>query len=126
MKLRDKNGKFLKGSSPGPGRPKGTTKYRHRSDSDVAHLKARSAARLGLSLDDYDQLYAQQNGKCAICNLPESKILHGRVTNLSLDHCHLTGKVRGLLCYSCNTGIGKLKDDPNLLVAAAIYLESYQ
>lgn len=55
----------------------------------------------------------KQGGRCAVCG--EEKKLH-------VDHCHDTGKVRGMLCFACNTGIGKLKDDPDLLLAAHRYL----
>jgi hypothetical protein len=61
----------------------------------------------------------QQNGVCAIC--------HGNCTTwkaLSVDHDHRTGKVRGLLCQTCNTGIGALDDSPDLLRRALEYLES--
>ena len=47
----------------------------------------------------------------------------GRIKSLSVDHCHTTGKVRGLLCQSCNTGIGLLKEDTKLFMAAIEYLE---
>lgn len=74
--------------------------------------------KYGLDHDAYMALGESQDWKCLICavNLePE-----GWGTNI--DHCHETGKVRGLLCSSCNSGIGSLKDDPDLLLAAAAYL----
>ena len=56
--------------------------------------------------------------RCEICrNPPTGKILH-------VDHDHKTGKFRGLLCSNCNTGIGLLKDDPDLLIRAAAYLKN--
>jgi hypothetical protein len=69
-------------------------------------------------MERYDALFEQQLGKCKICgthqeNLPE--ILH-------VDHCHVTGKVRGLLCRSCNSGIGFLKDDEKIVSKALLYL----
>ena len=70
----------------------------------------------GITLDTYDAMLAAQNGRCAICNTETTK---GR---FAIDHCHTTGKVRGLLCFDCNTGIGKLKDDPSLLLTAYNYL----
>ena len=60
---------------------------------------------------------ADQNDTCALCWKKSDK--------LNVDHCHDTGLVRGLLCYSCNTGLGQLKDSPVFLKAALIYLESY-
>ena len=60
-------------------------------------------------------MLADQDGKCAICTKP----FPGRI---AIDHDHRTGRVRGLLCTSCNTGIGKLGDDPELLLRAISYL----
>jgi Recombination endonuclease VII len=56
-------------------------------------------------------------GGCAICGKRPA-----RVASLHLDHCHDTGDVRGILCLSCNQGIGQFRDDPDLLEAAARYL----
>lgn len=72
--------------------------------------------KIGGSQELFDDLNAKQNGLCAICgDLP-----HG--THLSMDHNHDTGVVRGLLCRSCNVGIGALQDKPELLERAARYL----
>lgn len=70
-------------------------------------------------------MYKNQKGRCAICK--ERGDVHelgftGRQT-LAIDHCHHTGIVRGLLCGNCNTGIGKLRDDPELLKVAMRYLK---
>ena len=68
----------------------------------------------GLTQDSYEALLVAQSGLCAIChsNMP-----------LSVDHDHLTGAVRGLLCATCNFMIGHGKDSPSLLRSAADYLE---
>ena len=70
----------------------------------------------GITLETYDTMLAEQGGCCAICG---TSTIKGR---FAIDHCHKTGKVRGLLCFDCNTGIGKLKDKPSLLLAAYNYL----
>lgn len=72
----------------------------------------------GLTLDDYTEMFDNQNGLCAICNTGNSS--WGK---LAVDHCHISGKVRGLLCFNCNTSIGKMNDSPSLLRKAANYLE---
>lgn len=72
-----------------------------------------------ISIEEYNQMITKQNGVCKLCKLPCPT---GR--NLAVDHCHKTGKVRGLLCVNCNKGIGLLKDDPYLLRSAASYLEN--
>lgn len=63
------------------------------------------------------RLHKEQNGLCAICNRPEAE-----TGTLRLDHCHDTGKIRGLLCNGCNMGIGSFKDSPENLIAASEYL----
>jgi len=76
--------------------------------------------RYGITLDEYNQMLISQNGVCQICNksCPSGYAL-------SVDHCHRTGKVRGLLCVECNTGIGKLKDSVELLSKAIEYIKKY-
>jgi len=64
-------------------------------------------------------MLADQNGVCAICRLPPT----GRRKYLTVDHCHLTGRIRGLLHVKCNSAIGNLNDDPELLRSALDYLE---
>ena len=70
----------------------------------------------GISLADYEVMFERQGGACAIC----------KRTGLTLcvDHCHLTGEVRGLLCVQCNSALGFCRDDPALLRAAAEYLQA--
>jgi len=80
-------------------------------------------AKYGITQADYDQKLADQAGGCAICGSVEADSLGRR---MYLDHDHQTGKARGLLCGKCNFGIGSLQDDPNLLRAAADYLEVYR
>jgi hypothetical protein len=75
-------------------------------------------AMYGITLDQYNGLLAQQNGVCKICHEPPKK---GR--QLSVDHCHNSNKIRGLLCSTCNSGLGHFKDDPELLKAAIEYLQ---
>ena len=60
-----------------------------------------------------------QNGRCAICGRPETE-----AGGLAVDHCHATGKVRGLLCTLCNTALGKFRDRTDILRAAIRYLET--
>lgn len=68
--------------------------------------------KYGLTGDEYDALLDRQGGVCAICRQPERLMGRGRVRRLAVDHDHRTGKVRGLLCASCNTVLGQLRDDP--------------
>lgn len=74
-----------------------------------------------INWEDYEEMFDNQNGCCAIC---KSKISSSRTTRLFVDHCHTSAKVRGLLCSSCNHGLGLFKDSPTILKAAIQYLES--
>jgi len=78
----------------------------------------------GLSLIDYNKMLHAQKEVCAICNQPETHKRNGKLKALAVDHDHKTGAIRGLLCSDCNTGIGKLKDDPEVLRSAIRYLEA--
>jgi hypothetical protein len=74
--------------------------------------------RYGITLDDYEKMLFEQCGVCKICLNPPS----GKKKRLAVDHCHITGKVRGLLCDHCNVGLGRFKDDAELLECAILYL----
>lgn len=77
-----------------------------------------------ISLDDYNNLKKKQNNYCSICNKPEHRLgKFGFKKDLAVDHCHSTGKVRGLLCQNCNTGLGLFKDDKETLAKAIKYLK---
>ena len=67
-------------------------------------------------------MYAAQDGKCAICAKGAEDELHGV---FSVDHDHVTGAVRALLCRPCNLGLGKFEDDPKRLLAAVEYLNKH-
>lgn len=72
----------------------------------------------GLTLDELNGLADSQGGLCAICGTkPERPVV---------DHCHESGKVRGILCDTCNRCLGLLKDDPTVLMSAAAYLIQHE
>lgn len=68
-------------------------------------------------------LFDLQKGRCGVC---ETDLMALPAKKRHLDHCHSTGKVRGWLCGECNLGVGRFKDDPALLEAAASYLRRKQ
>ena len=74
-----------------------------------------------MTQQDYDLMFAKQNGCCAICGIHQSKVKK----TLSVDHCHNTGIIRGLLCNNCNLGLGKFKDSIITLEVAITYLSSH-
>lgn len=92
-------------------RPKITLRektYRHSGGSLRTRCK-----KYGISVEQYKAMLATQSNKCKICHSE---------TKLFIDHCHKTGKVRGLLCNNCNLVLGSMKDNPALLIKAAAYL----
>lgn len=76
----------------------------------------------GITIEQYDALFFLQDGLCAICHRPESRVQQGRAKRLHIDHDHRSGRVRGLLCAACNNGIGLLQDDPAVVASALDYL----
>jgi len=91
--------------------------------SEAAHWRCRGAERargwalnMGVTVAQVDEWMREQGGRCAICRGDNG----GR--HLYVDHCHISGRGRGLLCNSCNTGLGMFGDDAENLLAAARYL----
>jgi hypothetical protein len=76
------------------------------------------AKKYNITLEDYKFMSDIQEGVCAIC---KKKCLTGN--KLAVDHCHKTGRVRGLLCTVCNTSLGGFKDNVSLLESAILYLK---
>jgi hypothetical protein len=93
--------------------------YRIEKAETIRHNKLKAA--FGIGLDEYDEMLKSQNGKCAICGVHESRLLR----RLAVDHCHNSGKVRGLLCGSCNTGIGSFKESEINLTSAIKYIQKH-
>jgi hypothetical protein len=76
--------------------------------------------RYGIGPEDYDEMFINQQGCCAICNKHQLDLKR----KLSVDHNHSTGIVRGLLCDECNLGLGKFRDSVGMLKDAILYLET--
>ena len=82
-------------------------------------LKSKELLRkYGIYADQYDRMVENQNNQCKICGTDEPRGIGG----WKVDHCHSTGKVRGLLCNNCNLGLGYFKDNIKSLEAAIQYL----
>lgn len=81
----------------------------------------------GITLKQYMVIFEAQNGLCAICHGPETRVFKktGEVMMLAVDHCHKTGKNRQLLCSHCNHGLGNFKDNIERLRDAIAYLERH-
>jgi hypothetical protein len=88
--------------------------YRERRDFRAEHLRR----AFGLTQDEYERMLAEQGGPCAICGREPRAGKH-----LHVDHDHDTGRVRGLLCFSCNVAVGQLQHEPGRILRAAEYLD---
>lgn len=86
------------------------------------HLKR----SFNISLDEYNLMLEKQEGRCAICKTDDPHVDTKSGFHFAVDHCHTTGKVRGLLCAHCNTGLGKFRDDVANLQQAINYLNTYK
>ena len=97
-----------------------TAIYQKENYNSLKRLEAHYVKEYNITLADYDAMYEEQKGKCAICGSTNPKTpKNGR---FCVDHDHVTGKVRGLLCSSCNRGIGLLQDDYEIILNAYKYL----
>lgn len=76
--------------------------------------------KYGISVEVYDKMFKSQEGACAICKQKPAK------KRLAVDHCHRSSKVRALLCFHCNTGIGQFRDNEALLKKAIAYLKKHR
>jgi len=91
---------------------------------DARYRHDMALKRLGITRQTYDQMHLRQNGVCAICQRPETRVIRGKLATLCVDHDHATGKIRGLLCGRCNAGLGLLGDTIASIETALSYLKS--
>jgi hypothetical protein len=100
---------------------KGHAEYNSRNP--VKRMNYYRKHKFGMPYGTYEAMLAAQDGVCAICGSADPK--RRGTQNFCVDHCHTTGKVRGLLCYSCNTALGHLNDDPEKIRKLISYLSKY-
>lgn len=94
--------------------------YEHRPDVKRRDRNCRLKREYGITIEEFEQMEKDQDYKCKICKKPEN---HKTKKHLTVDHCHDTMKVRGLLCHRCNCAIGLLYDDINLFKQTINYLK---
>ena len=82
-------------------------------------------ATYGLSKEEYEEMLNEQDGKCAICE-SDVHLVDNNGKRSAIDHCHNTGKVRGILCNNCNRGIGFLGDNSKVVKKALSYLLKFE
>jgi hypothetical protein len=92
--------------------------YRNKEKEKIRRIKN----DYNLTEEELDNLYVSQNKRCKICNTEYEKVSEHK--GLYIDHCHITGKVRGLLCATCNRLLGACKDDVDILRSAIDYLQN--
>lgn len=89
----------------------------------ASHMKERAKKTKchNLSLDQYNKMLLEQDGKCAACKQESTE----NDSSLAIDHDHMTGEIRGLLCRTCNLALGLLKDDPSRIAGLLEYIQYY-
>ena len=97
---------------------KANNREKYRNNAKDWHLKK----RYGITLEDYNIMLFEQDGCCSICGIHHTEVYKG----LAVDHCHESGKIRGLLCGNCNQGLGRFKDDITLFKNAIKYLKCHK
>lgn len=104
-----------------PDRVNASQRRRRQTPERKAQQRAYYLGRkYGITLEEYETLLEDQGGVCAICRRPPREDI-----SLHVDHDHVTGARRGLLCFRCNNSLGDLEDDPDLLRTAAAYLDAH-
>ena len=78
--------------------------------------------KFGITEDDYNAIWQSQNGVCAICGQPETRLKFGKPTMLAVDHNHKTKAIRELICFRCNVVLGKVKENPVLCDKIKAYI----
>lgn len=91
--------------------------------ADIGHQRNWLRRNYELTLEEYQVMFDKQNGRCAICSSEGFQISRNQRQLVVIDHCHSSGKVRGLLCHNCNRALGLFKDKIENLRNAIQYLE---
>lgn len=94
-----------------------TRKWRKDNPTNAKNSELKS--QYGITLDQYDEMFTKQNGCCALCDRHQSQF----VRKLAVDHDHVTGKIRKLLCSKCNTDLALVENKMNFIERAVVYLK---
>lgn len=98
-------------------------KSRTLAEKDPEYYRRGSLRRkYKMTYEHFERLWEEQSGRCAICT---GELSRG-TGRYAVDHCHTSGRIRGLLCSPCNTAIGLLREDPSVFAAALTYLEQHR
>ena len=106
-------------------------RMKHKKDNPMstheANRNRQLLKRYGITLAEYEEMFKQQGCKCGICGVTENysgHIGHRKEWSFSVDHCHTTGRIRGLLCNDCNRALGLFKDNTKTIQAALLWLDT--
>ena len=89
-----------------------------------SYRASRLKRKYGLTIEQYEAIVESQDGKCLACHKVPSGKAHS--SRLHLDHCHTTGRLRGMLCYQCNLALGLVRDDITVLQGLIAHLKRNQ
>jgi hypothetical protein len=98
-------------------------KYRLSNPDKIKNSKLKQT--YGITLDQFKQMSAEQNGVCAVCKNPETVVWKGKLVDLSVDHSHETGDFRDLLCVRCNRALDALRENRNSILALLDYVDKH-
>lgn len=98
-----------------------------RKNNKEAKKNSELQNKYGISVEQFNVMLVEQNGVCAICEQVEQSIdpRTNTVRTLAVDHCHVTGRIRGLLCSHCNRAVGLLKENIKVMKSMISYLERF-
>ena len=103
---------------------------RESSKSNPRRIKSQHLRnKYKIGIEEYEIMLNNQNGVCAICHLPETKKLYNNLNktfSLTVDHCHSTNKIRGLLCQKCNTALGLFRENIEIIKSSIEYIKKNQ
>lgn len=94
------------------------SRWRANSKNKRSILSSAYKTKYGITLEEYEDQFSKQEGKCYICGNTQDKPLY-------VDHCHKKETIRKLLCQQCNTGLGMFKDNPEIMAKAISYLKEH-
>ena len=120
--LREKNKLYQKNNTR---KVRESRRRRYLNGGKETMRKKKLQKRYGITFEQYEQMFQNQNGLCAVCGKPEARKFNGVITFLTIDHCHKTKKVRELLCHKCNITIGMADENIEILASAIKYLTKH-
>lgn len=95
-------------------------KMRPRPNFSALNKRRHLKSKYNMTLEKYNQMFEDQRGVCAVCGVPAGDLKR----NLAVDHNHRTGKIRGLLCFACNSLIGRIEKNPLLIPTMMKYIRT--